>query len=835
MNRIVPSGLILLISALPLLAQELPPVLDAGFGIKSFGFNTQLNGDTLGGFELGTDGFYIAGYGKLAKLEADGTEFWGIDTAPGPDLTGIEDLFLDAENNSYVAITELVSGGTAVSVVKFSSDSAELNRQALPIAPAANPYALSLTGSRTDGRIYVLAEYAYLENSVWKKKAVITCYNKELVFVSSTVFIDQNWSYGAISADEAGYVYYVGSAPENIDQLLVKKYTPELAAVAWEARPAQYSNIDTVLAAGAAGVAVASENENYILSLSAAGAQKWSVPMPYRYAFDEGLSMDGEGNVYTCSSTGAPDYYALLAKFKSADGTVVWALPEQNGWAIDNMLLDGQNRIYTVGSLMFDVGQNSRYLARYLPVGDKLLCEKPGDCDLRGKRGEVLIDTFAVRVIDTITGLPVVGATVTYSIISFIDKTGIVRSDHHEADVNPKVTRTTDLGYSSATLKLGTWSGTYIVRARCESCYGGQEQIARGTALNIVIEAEKTTEGDPEDTPIVQITQVPGPNGKSFTTAEGENHITLQALLLPETLDQNLIQWTIEDDHDDYVVSGTATVVDAAGPAAEFAITVNDANGVHTAPAGRPLPLGYKIIATAMVAGKEVKRETRVRQDEIDKCRQEYIDFMFNDGTTLDYTAVPRNKFILGIDENFSKTPRDCYAYIIPTRAVEAIILKNIPELSATITSGYRSPRKNINTKRSASNSWHMYGKAVDIAIKNSATDINYKKLTLWELAGLPKMLERDVPENSDLSPVTLKYRTGGDLFVVRKSFIDPQYKPNGTNKDSVPTVIKDGGTIIDVTTQTWNQWGNFKKFLLKGADEVPEVINNAKWIHLGE
>jgi len=743
MNRIVPSGLILLISALPLLAQELPPVLDAGFGIKSFGFNTQLNGDTLGGFELGTDGFYIAGYGKLAKLEADGTEFWGIDTAPGPDLTGIEDLFLDAENNSYVAITELVSGGTAVSVVKFSSDSAELNRQALPIAPAANPYALSLTGSRTDGRIYVLAEYAYLENSVWKKKAVITCYNKELVFVSSTVFIDQNWSYGAISADEAGYVYYVGSAPENIDQLLVKKYTPELAAVAWEARPAQYSNIDTVLAAGAAGVAVASENENYILSLSAAGAQKWSVPMPYRYAFDEGLSMDGEGNVYTCSSTGAPDYYALLAKFKSADGTVVWALPEQNGWAIDNMLLDGQNRIYTVGSLMFDVGQNSRYLARYLPVGDKLLCEKPGDCDLRGKRGEVLIDTFAVRVIDTITGLPVVGATVTYSVIRFTDKNGNTSSNLHGADVvSPKVTKTNDIGYSSATLKLGTWSGTYIVRARCESCYGGQEQIARGTALNMVTKVEKTTAGDPEDTPIVQITTVVLPNnGRSFTTADGENHITLQARLLPETLDQNLIQWIIEDDHDDYIASGTATVVDAAGTAAEFAITVNDANGVHTAPTGRPRPLGYKITATAAVPGVK-SGETRVRQDEIDKCRQEYIDF----GVGL-RSEIVRSKFTVGLHYEYANPLKikDCYAYIYPTLEAQKVTNLRAAGHQVKVTSGYRSPRYNVLDVTSSTNSTHLFGEAVDVnPIAGEQNAAGWK--ALWEdnaNAGCPKTLER--------------------------------------------------------------------------------------------
>ena len=241
-------------------------------------------------------------------------------------------------------------------------------------------------------------------------------------------------------------------------------------------------------------------------------------------------------------------------------------------------------------------------------VGTELTCSS---CTLNGASGRELRNPFKLRVLDKVTGEPVAGYGVAYSIISFTDKYGITISSAHPHGASLRVfNAVSDIyGFSRAYLKLGSEEGTYIVRARCETCLSGQEQIAEGIARrrHIIIEAKKTTLADPEDTPVVQITQVLLPNdSKSFTTASGENYVGLQAKLLPESLDQSLIRWTVTDDQEDFINSGTPQLQYANGPSSGFSLLVGP-GGVPDAATGRPLPLRYKIYAGANVPNKVVR------------------------------------------------------------------------------------------------------------------------------------------------------------------------------------------------------------------------------------
>ena len=391
-------------------------------------------------------------------------------------------------------------------------------------------------------------------------------------------------------------------------------------------------------------------------------------------------------------------------------------------------------------------------------VGTELTCSS---CTLNGASGRELRNPFKLRVLDKVTGEPVAGYGVAYSIISFTDKYGITISSAHPHGASLRVfNAVSDIyGFSRAYLKLGSEEGTYIVRARCETCLSGQEQIAEGIARrrHIIIEAKKTTLADPEDTPVVQITQVVLPNdARSFTTSDGENRVVLQAKLLPASLDQNLIHWNTEDDPDDFITSGIAQMEESYGPSNALRMRLTSVGGgVPVASAGRPLPLRYVVTAEATIPGKVVIPSMRtVRQDVIDKCRQEYIDWskVGEDMTVPNYfSRYVRNDFLIGVDGAHDPDYVryiDCYAHIPPSRESEVETLRSKVSFLIDVTSGFRSPRKNRLQKPTPGvwNSEHQFGDAVDIVPKD------FKSLTvqnrairfkaLWDNAICPKILE---------------------------------------------------------------------------------------------
>ena len=463
-------------------------------------------------------------------------------------------------------------------------------------------------------------------------------------------------------------------------------------------------------------------------------------------------------------------------------------------------------------------------------------------CDGTSLINTELPSLFVVKAYNKYRKEAVAGAPIEFKIIA---------KPEGASGASPTLTNTKtseDYGLAQYRLKLGDKPGDYLVRARCSTCLANQDVICRGHAVTkreVALELNREETANPNDiypetgkprTPILRIIEVGYPNDNvSFTTAQGENGVSAVAELLPKDYYRDFqsgIHWTIEDSPDDPINSGNPEDPAYGGDTADFQITA------PAAPTGRTHPLRYKLKAEVITPeGTFVSTPRIVKQDEIDKCRQEYLDYEFKDASKLDFAAVPRNRFTIGLGSDFVKLPTDCYAYIYPTRAQEVLDLKTThPELLIVVTSGYRSPRKNIgSTADSASKSWHMYGNAVDIAVAGNAIYGNTKKLFLWEYLGLPKMLERQVPEKSEIKPVTLKYITNGSLSVVRKSFINPKYKPDGLESDPKPTTLKDGESTIYLNSQAWNQWSDFKKYLLKGSGGVPYVIENSAWIHLGE
>ncbi|HBB66569.1 MAG TPA: hypothetical protein DCZ93_04585 [Elusimicrobia bacterium] len=140
---------------------------------------------------------------------------------------------------------------------------------------------------------------------------------------------------------------------------------------------------------------------------------------------------------------------------------------------------------------------------------------------------------------------------------------------------------------------------------------------------------------------------------------------------------------------------------------------------------------GFDYDGTMLSASKTVK------QDEIDKCRQEYIDF----GIPL--AEVGRSRFTLGLDMEYSKDVKDCFAYIYPKIEAQKVVALRNAGHKVKVTSGYRSPRSNILDIGSSVNSTHLFGEAVDInPIDSERNAAGWKALWVAHEATCPKSLE---------------------------------------------------------------------------------------------
>jgi len=315
----------------------------------------------------------------------------------------------------------------------------------------------------------------------------------------------------------------------------------------------------------------------------------------------------------------------------------------------------------------------------------------------------------------------------------------------------PGTAQTNDLGIAFVSVWTGDKPGPYTYTAECPSC--GQEPDAQ-CVLSADLPPSMAAEpedvgpvaGNPDVTPMLRISNIGYPNdGVSFTTLFGENKVDLAADLKPDTPEYNTlsagIAWTVEDSKDDDMDSGDPDNP-AAGPATYFYVT-----HVPEAPTGRQFPLKYKIDASVDTPKGRVKAYPRsIRQDVIDKCRQEYFDLSTPeyDLTAPGYfSRYTRPLFSPGTDGEFVKYS-DCFAHIYPQeRAQEALSLRAgfQGEFGVRVTSGYRSARHN-RREGGVWNSVHQFGEAVDIQA-GPVNGANMRKL--WLATECPKILERTI------------------------------------------------------------------------------------------
>lgn len=228
-------------------------------------------------------------------------------------------------------------------------------------------------------------------------------------------------------------------------------------------------------------------------------------------------------------------------------------------------------------------------------------------------------------------------------------------------------------------------------------------------------------------------------NPYSFTTKIGEYAIDVTAELTPAWLGPILnryVKWTVSGVNN--YVSGTPNQPHEGNPSVFYVSPPQ----VPTRPAGRADRMGYEVTSRVefmdTVYGNPGK--LGIYQDEIDKCRQEYIDLKKEYLPTRNLFQLPPSPYYGG----------NCGAYIMLPATIDAYNAIKV-DFHVRITSTYRNPIYNKYVIKSvAPESPHMYGLGMDLAPNLiNCNDVNARALRaeqmelLFDSAPSPKMLER--------------------------------------------------------------------------------------------
>ena len=347
MNKILLTGLIILSSTLPVLAQEQAPALDGSFGVKPFAMDDSWIIDAK---PAADGGFYVGGaWHGLARLDAAGNKLWSKPyTTAGAYVDMPGNIAVDGADNVYAGIYDYPQGR----ILKFNPDGDLLGSYAVDdvLFGVAYNKELNRLYAVTGDTILMLDTGLNLISSAAVTAPPVTA-----------------WLEGGIGLDKAGNVYVSGWTQSGTTKRLAGyKYNSGLVKL-WEySEPIGSSPFIAGEAIPDGGMYLIREyraNPTSLLNISNDGVKLWEKQIPEDYHYYKGV--DNAGNFYGATWDENNDWAVTIGKYSYEDGAVLWSLPELFSGETDDILADAQDRLYTFGSLMDPVGDDELFVARY--------------------------------------------------------------------------------------------------------------------------------------------------------------------------------------------------------------------------------------------------------------------------------------------------------------------------------------------------------------------------------------------------------------------------------------------------------------------------------------
>lgn len=204
----------------------------------------------------------------------------------------------------------------------------------------------------------------------------------------------------------------------------------------------------------------------------------------------------------------------------------------------------------------------------------------------------------------------------------------------------------------------------------------------------------------------------------SFVTKEGENIIGVTAAISPVRLSAVLSSYVKWDVVGANSVSGNPFSVLAGNPSRFYARIPP----ILAKTEGRGAPLAYNAFSRleydydGVSTKVSATNHRAIAQDQIDQCRQEYIDMS-------KWKKPNRSNFINATSYHnpgnfsFSEIKTDDYDWAIFNIASNLQNVRNDYNDPMPVVSGYRNPTFNASLGNSGTNSPHIYGEAADIGV----------------------------------------------------------------------------------------------------------------------
>jgi len=348
MKKLIISGLVILSAAMPVLAQEQAPVLDPGFGIKPFAMDDSWIIDVK---QTTDGGFYVAGaWEGLTRLDAAGNKLWSAPyTATGNYVDMPGSIAVDDADNVYVGLYEYPAG----KIIKYDPAGNQVNSYAV------DDVLFGVVFNKELNRLYAVTG-----------GGIILMLDSDLNFISSVSCGEPGevmWAEGGIGMDMAGNIYVGGWVQSGTTKRLAGyKYSSSLVKL-WEySEPVGSSPFiagETIPTGGMYLIREYRLSPTSLLYISTGGVKLWEKQIPEDYHYYKGV--DEAGNFYGATWDENNDWAVTINKLGYLDGAVEWSLPELFSGEADDILWDGQGRLYTFGSLMEPVGADGMYVSRY--------------------------------------------------------------------------------------------------------------------------------------------------------------------------------------------------------------------------------------------------------------------------------------------------------------------------------------------------------------------------------------------------------------------------------------------------------------------------------------
>jgi len=348
MKKLIISCLVILSAVLPARAQEEAPLLDTGFGIKPFAMDDSWIIDVK---QISDGGFYVAGaWEGIARLDAAGNKLWSAPYTATGDYADMQGgIAVDDADNVYAGIYEYPVG----KIIKYDPAGNQVKSYAVDDVLFGVVFNIELN------RLYAVTG-----------GGIILMLDSDLNFISSVSCGEPGsvvWAEGGIGIDTAGNIYVSGWVQSGTTKRLAGyKYSAGLVKL-WEySEPIGSSPFIAGEAIPGGGMYLVREyrlSPPSLLNISNDGVKLWEKQIPEDYHYYKGV--DNAGNFYGATWDENNDWAVTISKLGYIDGAVEWSLPELFSGEADDILWDGQGRLYTFGSLMEPSGADGMYVARY--------------------------------------------------------------------------------------------------------------------------------------------------------------------------------------------------------------------------------------------------------------------------------------------------------------------------------------------------------------------------------------------------------------------------------------------------------------------------------------